>query len=603
MRQPPDTATAGTAPARAASTNLSEALAAPMCPTRRQWLGQAARLGGASALAGSGLLGLTACERGVPPLPDVPGGFTGIAMNRGHAMRDQLRQAAQAPDRQQRAKVVIAGGGMAGLAAARALRLAGESDFALFELEDQAGGNSRAGSLGGLPCPLGAHYLPLPGDAAPEVQDWLEELGLRQRVAGRWQYDERHLCHSPQERVFVHGQWQEGLLPVDDMSEATLGQYRRFSLVLSELAQQSPFSMPAMSGWRAGQPLPAVHAGLDAQTFAHWLDAQGFTDPWLRWYLDYACRDDFGAGSARVSAWAGVHYFASRHGFHAPGDASDEAGEAVLTWPEGNGWLSQRLAQPLIEQGQLHTASSVLRIAPERHGVAVDVLDHASGAITRWQCERCIVALPVFIAQRVLQPAPAVLQAVAAKLDWAPWLVSNLHLSGPLHDNGGAPLAWDNVIQDDQTPGALGYVDAGHQRLNTVTPQPTVLTYYQALGDLPDARRQLAERPWQHWRDLVLHALRRPHPYLPERVTRMALTRYGHAMAIPQPHQLALLHAAATAGDDSARSRVRVAGERSRPLGVVHDERIAFAHSDWAGYSVLEEAFTRGHHAGLWAAG
>src|SRR5258708_29059308 len=36
------------------------------------------------------------------------------------------------------------------------------------------------------------------------VQDWLEALGLRQRRAGRWQYDERHLCHSPQERLF----WQ-----------------------------------------------------------------------------------------------------------------------------------------------------------------------------------------------------------------------------------------------------------------------------------------------------------------------------------------------------------------------------------------------------------
>ena len=604
MREPADTAAAGNAPtpARATSATLSSAPTVPKGPTRRQWLARATRLGGASALTGSGLLGLTACERGVPPLPDVPGGFTGIAMDRGHAVRDQLRQAAKAPDRQQRAKVVIAGGGMAGLAAARALRLAGESDFALFELEDQAGGNSRAGKLGGLPCPLGAHYLPLPGDAAPEVQDWLEELGLRRRVAGRWQYDERHLCHSPQERVFVHGQWQEGVLPVDEMSEATLGQYRRFSLVLSALARQSPFSMPAMSGWRAGQPLSAVHAGLDAQTFAHWLNAQGFTDPWLRWYLDYACRDDFGANSARVSAWAGVHYFASRHGFHAPGDASDDPGEAVLTWPEGNGWLSQRLAQALIERGQLHTASSALRIAPERHGVAVDVLDHASGAITRWQCERCIVALPVFIAQRVLQPAPAVLQAVAARLDWAPWLVSNLHLSGPLHEGAGAPAAWDNVIQDDRNPGALGYVDAGHQRLNAQTPQPTVLTYYQALGDLPDARRQLAEQPWQHWRDQVLHALRRPHPDLPERVTRMALTRYGHAMAIPQPHQLALLHAAAT-GEDSTRSRVRVAGERSRPLGVVRNGRIAFAHSDWAGYSVLEEAFTRGHHAGLWAAG
>ena len=48
--------------------------------------------------------------------------------------------------------------------------------------------------------------------------------------------------------------------------------------------------------------------------------ARASTDPQLRWYLDYCCRDDYGAGMAQVSAWAGIHYFASRHGFHAPGD-------------------------------------------------------------------------------------------------------------------------------------------------------------------------------------------------------------------------------------------------------------------------------------------
>ena len=87
--------------------------------------------------------------------------------------------------------------------------LRGIDDFALFELEDTLGG-----SLGGMACPLGAHYLPVPGDDASEVQDFLEELGLRRRVSGRWQYDERHRCHSPQERLFFHGHWPEGLLPV-----------------------------------------------------------------------------------------------------------------------------------------------------------------------------------------------------------------------------------------------------------------------------------------------------------------------------------------------------------------------------------------------------
>ncbi len=32
------------------------------------------------------------------------------------------------------------------------------------------------------------------------------------------------------------------------------------------------------------------------------------------------------------------------------------------------------------------------------------------------------------------------------------------------------------------------------------------------------------------------------------------------------------------------------------------DGRLRFAHSDWSGYSVFEEAFTRGHAAGMRAA-
>jgi cation diffusion facilitator CzcD-associated flavoprotein CzcO len=72
----------------------------------------------------------------------------------------------QAPAITRRVHTLIAGGGVAGLAAARALRQRGMDDFALLEMEDLAGGNSRSGQVSGIACPLGAHYLPLPGDGA-----------------------------------------------------------------------------------------------------------------------------------------------------------------------------------------------------------------------------------------------------------------------------------------------------------------------------------------------------------------------------------------------------------------------------------------------------
>lgn len=550
---------------------------------RRHFLGSAA----AALLAG--------CQ---PPPPALEFAFAGIDLERGHALRDLLAQGPlPAPTLVRRAQVIIAGGGVAGLAAARSLRLAGVHDFALLELEDTPGGNSRAGAVNGVVCPLGAHYLPVPGEHAPEVQDLLEELGLRQRVAGRWQYDERHLCHSPQERLYFEREWQEGLLPVQGVGEATLEQYRRFSQAVAAASRAARFTMPQFAALDAKTGLAPAHQALDAMTFEAWLQQQGLDDAHLRWYLDYCCRDDYGAGMARVSAWAGLHYFASRHGFHAPGEAVAEDREGVLTWPEGNGWLTQQLATPLKAQGQLQTGTSVLRIAETRRGVEVDAFNHHSGNVERWQAPRCIVALPVFVAARVVQNPPAFLVQAAQRLQWAPWAVTNIHLNAPLADRPGAAPAWDNVIYGDSNPGGLGYVDASHQKLDP-RPSATVLTYYQALGDVADARQQLATQGAEHWGRAALAALAGPHPDVLQHATRAQVTRYGHAMSIPVPGVQTFLSQIGLQAPPGKR-KLLLNGERQRALPTPATARLAFAHSDWSGYSVFEEAFTRGHAAGL----
>ena len=550
---------------------------------RRHFLGSAA----AALLAG--------CQ---PPPPALEFAFAGIDLERGHALRDLLAQGPlPAPTLVRRAQVIIAGGGVAGLAAARSLRLAGVHDFALLELEDTPGGNSRAGAVNGVACPLGAHYLPVPGDHAPEVQDLLEELGLRQRVAGRWQYDERHLCHSPQERLYFEREWQEGLLPVQGVGEATLEQYRRFSQAVGAASRAARFTMPQFAALDAKTGLAPAHQALDAMTFEAWLQQQGLDDAHLRWYLDYCCRDDYGAGMARVSAWAGLHYFASRHGFHAPGEAVAEDREGVLTWPEGNGWLTQQLATPLKAQGQLQTGTSVLRIAETRRGVEVDAFNHHSGNVERWQAPRCVVALPVFVAARVVQNPPAFLAQAAQRLQWAPWAVTNIHLNAPLADRPGAAPAWDNVIYGDSNPGGLGYVDASHQKLDP-RPGPTVLTYYQALGDVAEARQQLATQGAEHWGRAALAALAGPHPDVLQHATRVQVTRYGHAMSIPVPGVQTFLSQIGLQAPPGKR-KLLLNGERQRALPTPATARLAFAHSDWSGYSVFEEAFTRGHAAGL----
>ena len=539
----------------------------------------------------------------------ITGGFTGIDVARGHSLRDGQRSGKPwpAPSKIVHTDVVIAGGGIAGLAAARALRQQGVEDFVLLELEDTAGGNSRAGTLGGMACPQGAHYLPVPGPGAPEVQDLLEELGLRLRVAGRWQYDERYLCHSPQERLFFQGHWQEGLLPLQGVGAATLAQYRRFAELVEQARASARWVLPIQN-----RPMAQVQSALAAITFVAYLSQNGLTDPHLRWYLDYCCRDDYGAGLDTVSAWAGLHYFASRHGFHVPGhDTANTAStadtaerEGILTWPEGNAWLSRRLAEPL--GTRVHTGRVVVRIANTRTGVEVDALDTSSQTLERWVARSAVVALPLMVAAQVVQNAPDFLRDAAQSTVYAPWLVGNLQLAEPLNDKPGAAPAWDNVLYGTAS---LGYVDAMHQSLNPV-PGPTVLTHYRAVGRslggglggkdgggvraLAAGRQQLWERPWTAWRDEILAELSLAHPDIRAKTRHIALTRYGHAMAVPVPRSSGSMGPSPTWNVRQQLSK----SERYPQRPVPQWEHLRFAHSDWAGYSVFEEAFALGHAAG-----
>ena len=540
--------------------------------TRRDWLLRASAIGA-----------LAACQP--PPPQSIGGRFVGTDPARGHALAGPGHRAGTTgPGPVRRVHTVVVGAGVAGLAAAYALRQAGVQDLVVLELQDQAGGNSRSTTLAGQRCPTGAHYLPLPGDHAPEVQALLESLGLRRREAGRWVWDERHLCHSPQERLFLQGQWHEGLLPLADASPATLEQYRRFSQHIEGLRRQAPFVLPA-----ARRTLPAEHRRLDALPLSRWLGGLGLDDPWLHWYLDYCCRDEYGAGVDTVSAWAGVHYFASRHGFTAPG-AADEAHEPVLTWPEGNAWLTDRLAHGL--DGRLLTGQRVQRVDATGREVAVDSQDLTQGLVTRWLARRVIVAIPALVAARVCAPAPDWLRQTATVLTSSAWMVANLAIRAPLHDPPGAAPAWDNVLFG--SPG-LGYVDAQHQSLRRV-PGPTVLTYYQALGDEPAARRALLTQPWEHWRDSVLADLAPAHPDLRDKTTRIDISRHGHAMAVPRPGLLGRLA-------DTPAWQARPRGQGDFPSYPVPQQGpLLFAHSDWSGYSIFEEAYTRGFHAGLLSA-
>jgi monoamine oxidase len=545
-----------------------------------------------AVLTAAAATALAACRSAPDQVAKITGGFVGSWPEVGHLLREgKLPAHDGSPMR--KVHTLIAGGGVAGLSAARELRAQGMENFVLLELESEAGGNARGGQIAGITHPLGAHYLPVPGEDAPEVQDFLEELGLRKRVAGRWVYDEKALCHSPQERLFFNGAWQEGLLPTQGISSATQQQYQRFAKLVAQWQATGAFSMPLRVNFRENFGQKLALAGIDiaqaAIVFIAYLDAQGLNDPHLRWYLDYCCRDDYGAGIDTVSTFAGMHYFAARHGFSAPGAQTSER-EGVLTWPQGNGFLTQALAKPLKER--LLGQQIVLRIEESKAGVEVDALDLATRRVQRYAAQRCIVALPLHVAARVVVNAPDFLKAAAANVVHSSWWVANIHIDAPLHDNGqGAFPAWDNVIYG--SPG-LGYVDAMHQSTR-VAPGPTVLTYYKAEGAGKAPRQALLQATWAQLRDQTLAEISAAHPDISRRAQHISIARYGHAMAVPTPQFISQIGSY----PPYSLRRLLLKKKQYPNFPTPATQRLRFAHSDWSGYSVFEEAFTRGLHAAL----
>jgi hypothetical protein len=483
-----------------------------------------------------------ACRTRAPRLP--PGSLVGASHEVGHRLRSG---APPQPSRWESHEVAIVGSGMAGLAAAWRLSAAGVRDLAMFELEPVIGGTSRGGSA----YPWGAHYVIAPSTDDRVLARLLREMGVMEGDA----VAEQFLCRDPEERLFYRGRWYEGLYLEAGATHEDIRQLRAFEAEIARWA-----------AWRDGRgrrafTIPMAYASddaevtaLDRQSMAQWLDARGFTSPRLRWLVDYACRDDYGAHPAGTSAWAGIFYFAAREK------------RPTVTWPQGNGRIVEHLG----------------RFAPSRNGwLVADVVPTETGAdvialrgdeAVGVHAKRVIFAGPRFVAARVLRPWREQPPAHVREFEYGSWLVANLALRDRPASHG-FPLSWDNVLYESPS---LGYVVATHQQ--GIERGPTVLTYYYALceSDPRSERERLLSAGRDEWAEVVLADLSRAHPDIRTLTTQLDVMRWGHAMIRPRP------------GFVWSSSRI----DASRPVGAIH-----FANTDLSAVALCEEALDHGVRA------
>jgi hypothetical protein len=463
------------------------------------------------------------------------GSFVNDSFQQGHLLRD--RTAFPAPRQIVKTSVVIIGGGIAGLGAAWRLQKKGCTDFVLLEMNAQAGGNSRWGENEITAYPWAAHYVPVPGPRAVYVRELFEELGVLKN--GQW--EERYLCFAPQERLFLYGRWQEGIEPAIGLSQKDRDQFRRLEEQIHGFRASGKFTVPMDIG------LSESCSHLDQISFADWLRDQRMDSRILSWYLNYCCRDDYGATTDQTSAWAGIQYFASRE--------PEEKGP--LTWPEGNGWIVRRLLERVGKF--VRTGQMVHKISRTKRSLSV-----LSGE-TEYRTEFVIFAAPTFLAPYLVEG-----MVPLRDFEYSPWLTANLTLEH-LPDSYGGDPTWDSVVLDSPS---LGYVDATHQNLRTHVDR-TVWTFYWALTEGPPSqnRQLMLQRDWNYWKEAILHDLERVHRDIRRCVSRIDIMRMGHAMARPKVGTIF----------SPELQRLR------KPHG-----RILFANSDLSGFSIFEEAQYRG---------
>jgi hypothetical protein len=467
--------------------------------------------------------------------------------------------------------IVVIGGGISGLSTAYHLNKKNRTDFLLLELSNIVGGNSINGENEYSKYPYGAHYLTIPNNENKPLLDFLSEKRI---ITGFDEnqfpiYNETDLCFDPEERLYIKGGFQDGLVPNYGISDADKKEISSFFKMLEDFKLMkgpegsyyfnTPYSLCSTD--------PKLDY-LDEISFEEFLNKNNFKCGPLKWYLNYCCMDDFGGDTSQISAWSGINYFACHHAQPSNTDPS-----RVLTWPEGNGRLVNLLKET-IKPEQFANNCLVKKIELKNSKVEITYFDFTKNKHGLITCNYCVVATPPFVTSKLLDKNLDYPFDKTDLLKHMPWGVASLTLN-KLPESRGEEMCWDNVFYQKKS---LGYIYNQHQTLGKKQDK-FVITIYFNFND-PDTkkmRKLIRSYTEEDWRNLILEELESVHNGITETIEEIDLKVWGHGMILPAKGLI----------------KSGVLKAFAKPI----NDQLFFAHSDLAGYSTFEEAFDLGFRA------
>lgn len=504
------------------------------------------------------------------PKNKIKGRMLGANYKRGHNL---LKMLFSRPKECNKTTTLIIGGGVSGISTAMTLYQNGQKDFVLLELEDSIGGNSRSDENASGRFPLGAHYLPVPSPDNKELINLLIDLGLITHFNkdGLPYYHEQHLCHTPDERLFINGYWQEGLIPTFGVPENDKHQIQEFLNLMNH------YKLLKGSDNKYAFDIPVDQSSsdndfrkLDNITMLNFMKQHHFTSSYLQWYVEYCCKDDYGCYLNEISAWAGIHYFASRRGL-----AANAGPDHVLTWPEGNCWLVNKMATQF--QSNIQTGCMVFKITQTSDSSYwVDYIDYKNkGMVKRYEAQKVVFCGPQFVLKHIDTNIHTLKKRDFSQFEYSSWVTGNAEvITKNLIERKGSPLSWENIIYKSNS---LGYVNASNQFLSRTQASINLPWYY--LAPSSDSRKQILNSTYEHWSKLLINDFEKVYSNFENSLISVDISVWGHAMIKPKVGFIW--------------SENRLSASKSI------DNNLYFAHTDLSGISIFEEGFLRGRSVAL----
>ncbi len=471
----------------------------------------------------------------LPPNP-FAGKWTGEDFAAGHLLRDEKVPSLDGAEAMPECDVIVVGGGISGLVAARSLAKAGRK-VRLLEQAAVAGGNARSEEWGGIQYATGAAYFCAPEEGS-DLETLYKEIGILEKAK-----------KVPKGEVFHGGKlvddvWTGETDPAN--AEITKSIREQWKAIFDDRYPAIPWTEDC--GWTKEEFEEA-----DRKPFSKYLD-EIKAPPHIRTLCEYYCWSSFGGRASEISTYAALNFMTAEFG-------------DILALPGGNAAIAKALVDSFdAKLVTVDTGTMAIEVKETDGGVSVGAL-HGDKP-RRYAAKAAVLAIPRFIAARIIPAYPKERAKLVKKVKYHGYLVANVLLSKrPSHE------WYDAYTLDALEPDKCGWTDLiVADFVVDKKSDRCVLTAYRGLP-YPEGRDELlTEGSYGRMREAVMKDLEKVLPGLglkKEDVADINLSRWGHPLVQSRPGQLA----------DGLMEKI------SEPIG-----RIAFAHQDRWGIPAIENA-------------